>query len=193
LELVHRLDRDTSGCLLLAKRRSALRELHRLIREGAIDKRYIALLVGTLPYREVTVDAPLRRNTLRGGERVVRVDPKEGKPSQTVFRCMKSLGGLTLVEARLITGRTHQIRVHAAHLGTPLAGDDKYGNEAVNRSLRTLGLRRLFLHASVLHFQPSFSDTPLHIKAPLAAELEQVLGRLAEAAETGGMMQGENF
>ena len=177
LELVHRLDRDTSGCLLLAKRRSALRELHQLIRENKVEKRYLALLVGQLPGREITADAPLRKNTLRSGERVVLVDSAEGKPARTRFRRLRSFGDLTLVEARLITGRTHQIRVHAAHLGAPLAGDEKYGDAQVNRTLRATGLKRLFLHASVLRFQPQYRNTPLTIEAPLPAELEAVLQR----------------
>jgi 23S rRNA pseudouridine955/2504/2580 synthase len=179
LELVHRLDRDTSGCLLLAKRRSALRELHRLIREGRVEKRYLALLVGSLPGRDVTVDAPLRRNVLKSGERVVRVSEAEGKDSRTVFRRLRQYGGLTLVEARLITGRTHQIRVHAAHLGAPVAGDDKYGDALANRSLRGLGLKRLFLHAAALRCQPGYRDAPLHVEAPLPQALEAVLARLA--------------
>lgn len=178
LELVHRLDRDTSGCLLLAKRRSALRDLHRLIRENRVEKRYLALLVGQLPSREVLVDAPLRKNTLRSGERLVRVDRAEGKPARTRFRRLRGFGDLTLVEARLITGRTHQIRVHAAHLGTPLAGDEKYGAAQINRSLRAVGLERLFLHASVLRFQPGYRDTPLCVEAPLPVELETVLQRI---------------
>lgn len=178
LELVHRLDRDTSGCLLLAKRRSALRALHQLIRENKIDKRYLALLVGQLADREIMVDAPLLKNTLRGGERLVRVDRADGKPARTRFRCLRSIGGFTLVEARLLTGRTHQIRVHAAHLGTPLAGDEKYGDGAANRSLRPMGLNRLFLHASALSFQPSYLSVPLHIEAPLPMVLETLLRRI---------------
>jgi 23S rRNA pseudouridine955/2504/2580 synthase len=179
LELVHRLDRDTSGCLLLAKRRSALRELHRLIRAGAVDKRYLALLVGHLPRREMRVDAPLRKNILQSGERVVRVDPQQGKPALTIFRRLRELGAYTLVEAQLITGRTHQIRVHAAHMGAPVAGDDKYGDEAENRALRALGLKRLFLHAAALTFQPEEGGQPVRIEAPLPAELEAALVRLA--------------
>jgi 23S rRNA pseudouridine955/2504/2580 synthase len=178
LELVHRLDRDTSGCLLLAKRRSALRELHRLIRAGAMDKRYLALLVGPLPHRETRVDAPLRKNILQSGERLVRVDTQQGKPALTIFRRLRELGAYTLVEARLVTGRTHQIRVHAAHMGTPVAGDEKYGDEAANRTLRGLGLKRLFLHAAALTFQPEQGGEPLRIEAPLPAELEAVLARL---------------
>jgi 23S rRNA pseudouridine955/2504/2580 synthase len=185
LELVHRLDRETSGCLLLSKRRSALRELHRLIRAKAVDKRYLALLVGHLPERETGVDAPLRKNLLRSGERVVRVDREEGKPARTIFRCLRRIGGFTLVEAQLITGRTHQIRVHAAHLGCPVAGDGKYGDAEANRRLRPLGLRRLFLHAAALTFQPEKRERPLRIEAPLPPVLEAVVAALDIDAPDG--------
>ena len=178
LELVHRLDRETSGCLLLAKRASTLRDLHRLMRENGVEKRYLALLVRPLPRPEMTVDAPLLKNTLKSGERVVRVDMAQGKPARTLFRRLRRLGELDLVEVRLITGRTHQIRVHAAHLGAPLAGDEKYGDEAANKALRALGLRRLFLHAASLNLQPAHLDQPLRIQAPLPAELEALIGRL---------------
>jgi 23S rRNA pseudouridine955/2504/2580 synthase len=186
LELVHRLDRDTSGCLVVSKRRSALRELHRLIREGAMDKRYLALIVGELERAEILVDAPLKKNVLRGGERLVTVDRVDGKPARTRFRRLRRypFGDrcATLVEVELITGRTHQIRVHAAHLGTPLAGDPKYGDDALNRELKPFGLGRLFLHAAVLGFHLDYMVTPLRVEAPLPDDLEQVLGAL----EAGG-------
>jgi len=176
LELVHRLDRETSGCLLLAKRRSALRALHAALRASEVDKRYLALLVGRLPRREVAVDVPLRKNLLRSGERVVRVDPVEGKPARSVFRRLRQIGDLSLVEVELLTGRTHQIRVHAAHLGTPIAGDDKYGDAAANRRLRAVGLKRLFLHAAALTIPRE--GRPLRIEAPLPGELAVVLAAL---------------
>ncbi len=178
-------DRDTSGCLLLTKRASTLRDLHRLIREKSVEKRYLALLTRPLPRPEMTVDAPLRKNTLLGGERVVRVDTAEGKPARTLFRRLRRYGDLDLVEARLVTGRTHQIRVHAAHLGAPLAGDEKYGNEAANKALRPLGLKRLFLHAASLTLQPAHLDQPLRIQAPLPAELEALLARLEQNGKEG--------
>jgi 23S rRNA pseudouridine955/2504/2580 synthase len=180
LELVHRLDRDTSGCLVLTKRRSALRELHRLIRANAVEKRYIALLAGTLSGREIRVQAPLLKNTLKSGERVVRVDDDRGKPALTLIRVRRRYGRLTLVEADLITGRTHQIRVHAAHVGAPVAGDSKYGGEDVNRDLRRRGLKRLFLHASALSFTPSFSPRKLRFEAPLPADLVALLETLSK-------------
>jgi 23S rRNA pseudouridine955/2504/2580 synthase len=175
LELVHRLDRDTSGCLILSKRRSTLRDLHGALRDNAMDKRYLALLAGNLPRVETVVDAPLLKNTLRSGERLVRVDAEQGKPARTIFRRLRQFGGATLAEVRLLTGRTHQIRVHAAYLGAPLAGDEKYGNAEANRRFRSLGLKRLFLHAAALTFRPAYMDTPLRIKAPLPAALESVL------------------
>ena len=178
LELVHRLDRETSGCLLLAKRRSALRELHQLLRDREIEKRYLALLTGVLPRREQIVDAPLRKNQLRGGERLVCVDAVCGKPARTLFRRLRTWEGLTLAEVRLVTGKTHQIRVHAAHLGMPLAGDEKYGHSRINQALRARGLRRLFLHAATLSLHPGYRQTPLRIEAPLPADLERFLPQL---------------
>jgi len=178
LELVHRLDRDTSGCLLLAKRRSMLRWLHQLIRENGVDKRYLALLAGAVQWKARQVEVPLRKNTLQGGERVVRVDP-EGKSSKTFFRRVRRFRDATLVEARLYTGRTHQIRVHAAHLGAPLLGDEKYGERGANAEMRKQGLRRLFLHASSLTFELPEGEGRFEIQAPLAPELENVLEKIS--------------
>lgn len=182
LELVHRLDRETSGCLVVSKRRSALRELHRIIREGGMGKRYLALMVGELPRAELLVDAPLKKNVLKSGERLVTVDAADGKEARTRFRRQArfNLQGqtLTLVEAELLTGRTHQIRVHAAHLGAPLAGDPKYGSETINRALKAVGLKRLFLHASALSVRLEVMPRPLRVEAPLPAELQDVLDAL---------------
>ncbi len=176
LELVHRLDRDTSGCLLIAKRRSALRTLHELLRTNRVDKRYIALVKGRWEKSKARVDAPLRKNTLQGGERVVRVDP-EGKEALTEFYVRERYRDTTLVEARLMTGRTHQIRVHLAHLGTPILGDPKYGNDAANRDMKALGLKRLFLHAESIGFRWPEGDE-LRVEAPLEPELKQLLSKL---------------
>lgn len=180
LELVHRLDRDTSGCLLVSKRRSALRRLHAQLREGTVDKRYLVLLAGRLPRPVVEVTVPLRKNLLQGGERMVQVDLAEGKPARTVFRSRRCLGALTLAEVQLDTGRTHQIRVHAAHLGAPVAGDDKYGDASVNARLRALGLKRLFLHAAALSFRPRDEEPPIRVEAPLPEALDNVLKTLEE-------------
>jgi len=180
LELVHRLDRDTSGCLLVSKRRSALRRLHAQLREGTVDKRYLVLLAGHLSRPVVEVTAPLRKNLLQGGERMVQVDLAEGKPARTVFRSRRRLGALTLAEVQLDTGRTHQIRVHAAHVGAPVAGDDKYGDASVNARLRALGLKRLFLHAAALSFRPRDEEPPIRVEAPLPEALDNVLKTLEE-------------
>jgi 23S rRNA pseudouridine955/2504/2580 synthase len=177
LELVHRLDRDTSGCLLVAKRRSMLRWLHQLIRDKALDKRYQVLMVGRFERKTVRVDAPLRKNTLKSGERIVRVHP-EGKPSTTVFRRIRQFTATTLTEAQLHTGRTHQIRVHAAYLGAPVIGDEKYGDRRANAAFREKGLKRLFLHATALTFPLPDGQGRFRIRAPLDPDLEAVLTKL---------------
>jgi 23S rRNA pseudouridine955/2504/2580 synthase len=177
LELVHRLDRETSGCLLIAKRRSMLRHLHEMLRSTGVDKRYLALLAGTWQQERVEVKAALQKNTLRGGERVVRVDPG-GKEAATRFRVRERFQGSMLVEARPVTGRTHQIRVHAAHLGTPILGDEKYGDDAANQAFRAKGLRRLFLHAESLRFRLPDEKRELKVHAPLEQRLESLLAGL---------------
>ncbi len=177
LELVHRLDRDTSGCLMLAKKRSALRTLHELIRTDKVEKRYLALVTGKWRRSKVTVDAPLLKNIERGGERIVRVDPR-GKPALTHFSVVERLGDYTLVEALLETGRTHQIRVHAAHLGTPIGGDSKYGQPDANNALRKFGLNRLFLHAHGLSFSWPGEKKRQKFSAPWENQLESVLNKL---------------
>ncbi len=178
LELVHRLDRETSGVLLIAKNRSVLRQLHEQFRNGRVEKRYLALLDGLWKEAERLVDAPLRKFQLRGGERFVVVDPERGKPSRTHFRRLELREGATLVEAILETGRTHQIRVHAASLGHPILGDERYGKEEGNRRFRKLGLRRLFLHASKLAFRHPRTGLRIEIETPLPDELAKVLDRI---------------
>ncbi|GAB4358852.1 MAG: 23S rRNA pseudouridine(955/2504/2580) synthase RluC [Methylohalobius crimeensis] len=177
LELVHRLDKDTSGCLLIAKRKQALRELHRIFREDQVDKRYLALLNGVGRRRREMVDVSLRKFVLHGGERFVKVD-REGKPSRTEFRTLERFTEATLVEARLLTGRTHQIRVHAAYLGHPILGDTRYGDEEANRLWRQRGLKRLFLHAWRLALPHPAGGSPLRLEAPLDADLEHLLEHL---------------
>lgn len=179
LELVHRLDRDTSGCLLIAKRRSALRTLHELLRQNGVDKRYVALVSGHWRKDRINVEAPLQKNQLQGGERIVRVS-QEGKPAQTLFRVRERFPEATLVEARLVTGRTHQIRVHLAHLGTPILGDEKYGDDEANRHMRGLGLKRLFLHAESIGIRWPDEQGELRIEAPLEDSLKKLLDRLKE-------------
>ena len=177
LELVHRLDRDTSGCLMLTKKRSALRSLHELIRLDKVEKRYLALVGGRWRRSKVTINAPLLKNTERGGERIVRVDPR-GKEAITHFSVVERLGDFTLVEALLETGRTHQIRVHAAHAGTPICGDPKYGAQEINERIKKHGLNRLFLHAASLGFNWPQEKKRQRFKAPMGDQLESVLNRL---------------
>ncbi|MDH5833652.1 RluA family pseudouridine synthase [Luteimonas kalidii] len=185
LELVHRLDRDTSGLMVVAKKRSALRELQALMREdpraggGSIRKRYLALLAGRMPDGVMSVDAALHVGLRQGGERHVQVQP-DGKPSLSHFRVLERRGGHSYCEVRIETGRTHQIRVHAGHIGHPVAGDDKYGDPAVNRRLREqAGLKRLFLHAASLEFALEAGRVPYVLNAPLVPELVEALDRLA--------------
>lgn len=179
LELVHRLDRDTSGCLLLAKRRSALRALHQQLREGAVEKDYLALVLGRWNRGREIVDAPLLTNLRRGGERFVCVD-EAGKPAVSRFRPVELYDIASLLRVRIDTGRTHQIRVHAAWLGHPVAGDDRYGDREQNRRLRQLGLKRMFLHAQALSFRRPGSEEELCISAPLDPDLTGVLERLSQ-------------
>ena len=180
LELVHRLDRDTSGCLLIAKKRSALRGLHELFRsDHQVKKVYMALLSGVWARKQLTVDAPLKKNVLQSGERMVKV-AADGKPALTEFRRIRKYSVATLVEASLLTGRTHQIRVHAQSLGHPIAGDERYGDARSNLALRQQGLKRLFLHAAELGFNHPRTQQPFHIKAPLDSELENFLLQLVQ-------------
>jgi 23S rRNA pseudouridine955/2504/2580 synthase len=183
LELVHRLDRETSGCLMVAKKRSELRMLHELLRGGGVQKRYLLLAMGDWRHGPWQVDAPLRKNQLSGGERIVRVD-SQGKPALTRFRCLQAYPGASLMEAELETGRTHQIRVHAAHTGHPLAGDEKYGDPAFNRRLRDVGLRRLFLHAHYLAFRDPERDRSIEVSAPLSEDLREVIQKLEASPDT---------
>ena len=181
LELVHRLDRETSGCLLVAKRRAVLRELHALLRERAMEKRYLALVCGRWPFGSKTIDLPLKTNLKQGGERVVRVHP-EGQDAVTTFTPAQHFGKLaTLLDVDLGTGRTHQIRVHAAHAGHPVAGDAKYGDRERDALLKPFGLSRMFLHAHSLRFQRPGTDRAFEVTAPLPPELQTVLAALKES------------
>jgi 23S rRNA pseudouridine955/2504/2580 synthase len=176
LELAHRLDRETSGCLLVAKRRPTLRRLHALLREGGVEKTYLALVRGD--WREPrTVRVPLQKNVLRSGERFVHADA-EGKAAETRFEPLARSVTATLVRATPRTGRTHQIRVHAAAAGHPIAGDPKYGDSELNRVLRGLGLRRLFLHAHRLRFPHPDEPGTVEVTAALPPELAAVLAAL---------------
>jgi len=173
LELVHRLDRDTSGLIMIARKPAILRELHRQLREDKVDKRYLALVAGQWPRSRKVVEAPLQKNTLQSGERMVRVSG-EGKRSITEFAVIERFDAATLIEAKPVTGRTHQIRVHAQHAGFPLLGDAKYSDDRGERLARELGLKRLFLHARSL--QITLPETGgLRLESGLDQELENIL------------------
>lgn len=177
LELVHRLDKQTSGCLLIARNHKILRELHELLRHGShIKKQYLALLKGQLN-KTMQVSIPLRKNELLSGERMVRTDTS-GKQALSVFRPVISRNGVSLVNVEITTGRTHQIRVHAASIGHPVAGDDKYGDREFNRSMKKEGLKRMFLHAESLTVKLPYTGKTRTFKAPLPAELEKIVDRL---------------
>jgi 23S rRNA pseudouridine955/2504/2580 synthase len=175
LELAHRLDRDTSGVLVFARSRRGLVGVQEMIRTGATKKQYLCLMTGKLARVKFDVNAPLRKSVLSGGERMVRVDPT-GKPALTFFRELERYPGGSLVEATLATGRTHQIRVHAAHAGYPLAGDPKYGEREANKRFHQLGLKRLFLHAA--RFEFDLDERAYSFSAPLPDDLRVVLDRL---------------
>jgi 23S rRNA pseudouridine955/2504/2580 synthase len=184
LELVHRLDRDTSGCLLIAKRRAVLRELHGRLREREMEKRYLALVVGRWPFGARTIDLPLKTHLKQGGERVVRVHA-DGQAAVTSFKPAQHFAKLaTLLDINLGTGRTHQIRVHAAHAGHPVAGDEKYGDRERDALLKPYGLNRMFLHAHSLTFERLGTRTAFTITAPLPPELQTVLDHLQRAVKT---------
>jgi 23S rRNA pseudouridine955/2504/2580 synthase len=179
LELVHRLDRETSGILLLAKKRSALTNLHEQIREGRLDKRYLALVHGDWQNPRQHVKLPLFKYNTADGERRVRVQA-DGLASHTVFNLLKKYGSFALLEAELKTGRTHQIRVHLASSGFPIVGDDKYGDFGLNRTLQKpegtrIALKRMFLHAHQITFVHPDTGKPMTLKAPLAPECERFL------------------
>jgi 23S rRNA pseudouridine955/2504/2580 synthase len=190
LELAHRLDRDTSGLLLIARKSSALRVLHALLREGGVHKSYLVLVIGRWELGRKLINAPLHTDARVGGERTVRVG-EGGKSARTQFRLVQHFGKqASLLEATLETGRTHQIRVHAAYCGHPVAGDIKYGAAEANARLREVGLTRMFLHAHSLSFDwPQGGN--LTLSSPLPAELKSVLDRLT-APGGAGLKVGRN-
>lgn len=177
LELVHRLDRDTSGCIMVAKKRSTLRALHQQLREKTVEKNYLALVRGQWQKADKSVNAPLLKNTIKSGERVVRVDA-EGKDSLTKFKIVQRFEDCTLIQASPVTGRTHQIRVHTLFAGHPIAGDDKYGDEDFDRKMRDLGLKRLFLHSASLRFFHPNTETEMRFEAPMDKSLKQTIESL---------------
>ena len=179
LELVHRLDRETSGILLVAKKRSALKHLQDQFRGRETDKTYLALVSGNWPARSKVIDMPLHKYLQEDGERRVRVvqrDDAAGMRAITLVTVHSRLPGFTLLEVTIKTGRTHQIRVHLAAHGHPIAGDDKYGDFALNKTLQPQGLRRMFLHAWRLQFDHPLSGERISLLAPLPPDLQQFLG-----------------
>lgn len=170
LELAHRIDRETSGLLIVAKKRSALKVLHDMMREGRMEKRYLTLVSGVWRNPVQHIRQPLFKYLLPDGERRVKVSP-EGKPSHSIVRRVRGWRRFTLLEVELRTGRTHQIRVHLAHLGFPLCGDDKYGDFALNKVLQVEGLKRMFLHAARLGFEHPLTGERIELESPLPEEL----------------------
>ena len=170
LELAHRLDRETSGLLVVAKKRLALTKLHDMFRDGGINKRYLALVKGRWRNELQHVKLPLHKYLTAEGERRVSVDA-EGKAAHSIVRLVARWENFSLVEVELRTGRTHQIRVHLSHLGFPIAGDDKYGDFSLNKDLQKAGLRRMFLHAARLALPHPLSGAPVELESPLPVEL----------------------
>jgi 23S rRNA pseudouridine955/2504/2580 synthase len=185
LELVHRLDRDTSGAMLLAKKRAALTNLHAQLRDGEVDKRYAVLVRGRWRDEMRRVRLALHKFATKEGERRVKVDDAIGRQAETIFRRVETWPRhdppLALLEAELRTGRTHQIRVHLTHLGFPLAGDDKYGDFAWNRELAKQGLKRMFLHAKEITITHPASGERVRFESALPRDLADFVGRLADA------------
>lgn len=179
LELVHRIDRETSGILLIAKKRSALKSLHEQLRLKQMTKDYLALVKGDWPSACKVVQAPLLKNVLKSGERIVRVD-QEGKPSETRFKVEARFGFATLIKASPVTGRTHQIRVHTQYTGHPIAFDDRYGDQSFDTMLAETKLNRLFLHASHVQFMHPNTEQIMQLYAPLDPILKNCLSRLQQ-------------
>lgn len=183
LELVHRLDRDTSGLLMLAKRRSALVRLHAMMRDGKVNKHYLALTEGRVSNDRQHIRAPLTKWLTVTGERRVRVDP-DGQAAHTVVEVVTRLAGHTLVDAELRTGRTHQIRVHLASLGHPIVGDTKYSDDDLQNLWRSMGVTRMYLHAWQLRFRHPLTDKPLSLETAMPETFEKIMGRLSSSQPT---------
>lgn len=184
LELVHRIDRDTSGCLLLAKKPSVLKALQQQIRDNQFEKRYLAIVEGRWPKGVSKVDLPLRKDRPKeGGWHVVVA--QDGKPSLSYFSVQQHLQGCDLVAVKLETGRTHQIRVHALSQGCPLVGDDKYGDRELNKRFRPMGLKRLALHAQFLGFTHPVTGQWMLVEAPLWPDFVKVIATLSLSGDTG--------
>lgn len=181
LELVHRLDRETSGCLMLAKKRSFLLLMHKMLRDRQVDKGYLALVCGRWRGEKLEIKESLVKNTLKSGERMVKVDPS-GRPAHTIVYPLERFADSTLVLAKPVTGRTHQLRVHLAHMGHPIIGDEKYGRQTANARFRSLGLRRLFLHSACFAYE--HEDVRFGICLLLGEKLQKFLEKLREKKST---------
>ncbi len=177
LELVHRIDRDTSGCLLIAKKASVLKNLHEQMRNDQFDKRYLAIVMGQWPQHKHKIDLPLRKDHLKDGGWHVRV-VKDGKSAVSFFKVEQKLKGADLISVKLKTGRTHQIRVHALSQGCPLMGDDRYGDREVNKKYRSLGMKRLALHAQFLGFTHPNTEERMLMEAPLWHDFKRIIKEL---------------
>ncbi|WP_020559922.1 RluA family pseudouridine synthase [Thiofilum flexile] len=180
VELVHRIDRDTSGVVALAKSREALTQLHALMREGEVDKRYQTLVAGQWQdgVQHITTNLMREHNAVRGHKMRVLDDDDEGKEAESIFTPKRIMSQATLMDVKILTGRMHQIRVQLAHLGYPILGDDRYGDFALNRELKALGLKRMFLHANHMEFILRMTGRRYRLEAPLPAELHHVLREL---------------
>ena len=183
LELVHRLDRDTSGCLVIAKRRSGLRFLHEQLRNKKVQKFYHALVKGRWSPKLTRATEGLKKNDLKSGERVVVVDNVNGKESETRFKVLQHYQGATLVRAFPVTGRTHQIRVHCQTKGHPIACDPKYGHPEFDQEMKSAGLQRLFLHAASIEFMHPRLEKRIKVEAPLDDNLSKALAQLTKAKD----------
>ena len=184
LDLVHRLDRETSGCLIVAKKRSALRDLHAQLREGTTEKRYLALVCGKWNLGTKRIELALDTSERRSGERHVAVRT-HGKMAVSTFKPVQFFSNIaTLMEVMIYTGKTHQIRVHAAYAGHPVAGDDKYGDRDENTRMQGFGLHRMFLHAASIEVLRPGTHEPLNVSAPLGADLHAVIDNLAKAPKS---------
>jgi 23S rRNA pseudouridine955/2504/2580 synthase len=174
LELAHRLDKETSGCLVIAKKSSILKEIHALLKDRKVRKSYLLLVAGRCTFKHKMVDVPLKKNILKSGERVVKVN-SEGKPAKTLFKCIKVMERFSLLEAKPITGRTHQIRVHAAWIGHPILGDEKYGTEETNKILKAHGINLLCLHSLSIQFYLASKEKQIGICALLDEPWRQMI------------------
>lgn len=177
LELAHRLDAETSGCLVMAKRKRVLREIHTLLREGNVTKIYSALTMGKWKKSELRVDVSLHKDYRDGGKHVVEVR-RDGKEALSIFETLEDFKGASLMRVKLLTGRTHQIRVHAQHQKHPVAGDDRYGDSEFNKEMKKAGLKRMFLHARLIDFTLPSTNQRIRVEAPLDQDLENVLNNL---------------